>query len=81
MIYRDISHDTVIQGKTSHITDILEREEKILSFEIAAVFHIQNGFLRSQFSTFNTWLKSATPNFEFQGFVNSSPIKSYWGIY
>ena len=52
-------------------------KKKIMSFEIMSVFKVLNGVIRGQCNTFNTWLKSATPNFEFQGFVNSRVLSKF----
>ena len=71
--------NTVIQGKTSHIIQFFGTGKKIMSFEVVSVFKVLNGVIRGHCNTFNTWLKSATPNFEFQGFVNSRVLSKFTG--
>ena len=75
----DEQKNTVIQGKTSHIIQFFGTGKKIMSFEVVSVFKVLNEFIRGQCNTFNTWLKSATPNFEFQGFVNSRALSKFTG--
>ena len=52
-----------------------------MNFDVEGVFNVLNGVTRGHFNIFNTWLKSATPIFDFQGSTNFIfPIKIYWGF-
>ena len=65
-----------------HILPVFEVEEKIMNFEVEGVFNVLNGVTRGHFNICNTWLKSATPIFDFQGSTNFIfAIKIYSGIY
>ena len=78
----DTSRDTVFHRKMSHILDLFKVEDKIMNIMVVGVFILLNGITRGHFNIFNTWLKSATPIFDFQGSTNFIfPIKIYWVIY
>ena len=74
--------NTVFWGKMSPIIQFFEVCGKIMDFGVEGLYNVLNGVTRGHFNIFNTWLKSATPIFDFQGSTNFiSPIKIYWGIY
>ena len=62
-----------------YIIQFFEVCGKIMEFEVEGLFNVLNGVTRGHFNIFNTWLKSATPNFEFQGFVNSRVLSKFTG--
>ena len=75
-------YDTGFWRKMRSIIQFFEVCGKIMEFEVEGLFNVLNGVTRGHFNIFNTWLKSATPIFDFQGSTNFIfPIKIYWGIY
>ena len=57
--------DTGFWGKMTPIINISEVKAKIVNFEAVGEFNVLNGVNRGHCNMFNTWLKSATPIFDF----------------
>ena len=78
IMFYNIFEYTGFWGKMTPILPVFVVEEKIMNFEVEGVFNVLNGVTRGHFNIFNTWLKSATPIFDFQGSTNFIlPIKIY----
>ena len=66
----------------TRIIHISEVKAKIIDFEVGGVFTVLNGVTTSHCNIYYTWLKSATPIFDFQEVTNFIfHIKINWGIY
>ena len=63
----------------SHILYLFGKKEKIMTFEVVEVFNVLNGVTRGHFNIFNTWLKSATPIFDFSGLPTLKFLSKFTG--
>ena len=63
----------------SHILYLFGKEEKIMTFEVVEVFNVLNGVTRGHLNIFNTWLKSATPIFDFSALPTLKLLSKFTG--